>query len=208
MKYQYSPMSPLSSIIKRSEDLILGVAILVLLIPALLLIAALIHSEGRGPVLFRQRRLGYRGKIFEILKFRTTTANVHDEAAPGRSKYPRATRLGTFLRRTSLDDLPQLINVIKGDMSLVGPRPYSHRTTVEGLRPEEAVPTYMSRYRVRPGITGSAQINGCRNPQMSVALLRICMEADTYYIDNWSIFLDIKILLKTVATVVRASNPL
>jgi Undecaprenyl-phosphate glucose phosphotransferase len=190
------PMSGAATTIKRAFDVLGASLLLLLLLPFFLVIAILIKLDSPGPVLFRQQRYGFNQKSFLIYKFRTMTsledgANVrqatrHDE---------RVTRLGHFMRRWSIDELPQILNVIKGDMSLVGPRPHA-------LAHDRAwgskIALYARRHNVKPGITGWAQINGFRGGIVAEEQLQGRILCDLYYIDNWSIWFDIKILFSTV----------
>jgi len=155
-------------------------------------------------VLFRQRRHGYNHQIIRVFKFRTLT--VMEDGEQIRQAVPddeRITRIGRFLRRTSLDELPQLINVITGDMSLVGPRPHALAHNDHYAKLLEG---YARRHRVKPGITGWAQINGYRGPTTDPELMRKRMEHDLYYIEHWSFWLDMEILMRTVIEMVRQRN--
>jgi lipopolysaccharide/colanic/teichoic acid biosynthesis glycosyltransferase len=151
-------------------------------------------------VLFSQPRYGYRNRRFRIYKFRTMYVQLGDRAGTNQATRgdPRVTRIGRMLRSTSLDELPQLINVVKGDMSLVGPRPHVPGMLSAGFLYEELVPYYFQRHTVRPGITGLAQVSGCRGStkQASAAIARV--DYDLEYIETWSPWLDIKIIMKTV----------
>jgi exopolysaccharide biosynthesis polyprenyl glycosylphosphotransferase len=180
--------------VKRGIDLVLAIPTLMLAAPCLLLVAAAIKLTSRGPALFFQERMGGDGKTFKLVKFRTMRADAESETGPvwARNRDPRCTRLGTFLRKTSIDELPQLWNVIKGEMSLVGPRP-ERPVFVEQFGRE--LPRYMLRHTVKGGITGWAQVNGWRgNTSISKRL-----EHDLDYIQNWSPLLDLKILWRTLA---------
>jgi len=194
LKIKSIPMTVWGRIVKRSFDITVAGGLLVLLSPLFLLIALAIRIGSRGPVLFRQIRIGLDGREFAMLKFRSmyAGADVHDrEAGLGLSNDPRRTRVGAVLRRLSLDELPQLINVLRGDMSLVGPRPErSH--FVHEFRTQ--VPKYLDRHRVKTGMTGWAQVNGLRGNTSLAERLNY----DLYYIENWSLGLDIKILLRTL----------
>jgi sugar transferase EpsL len=176
---------------KRIFDLLLTVPGLVLVTPVLLVVAVLVRIYHGSPVLFRQVRPGYRARLFKVMKFRTmnNAANTKGELLPDSE---RLTRLGRFLRSTSLDELPELLNVLRGEMSLVGPRPlFAHY--LERYSPEQA-----RRHEVLPGITGWAQING-RNSLSWEDKFR----HDVWYVDHWSLWLDIKILLRTLWKVVK-----
>ena len=189
--------------LKRNEDIAVAALVLTLLSPVLLLAALMIRLDSDGPILFRQRRVGFNGSIFEILKFRTMYFHHTDpDAACQTAKGdPRVTRVGRVLRRTSLDELPQLINVLQGTMSIVGPRPHALQTKTEGKSLEELVEHYAARHRVKPGITGLAQVHGLRGELDNVEKLRRRLNYDIEYIDKWSIWVDLKILLKTLPLV-------
>ncbi len=187
------PLTGWMSLVKRTVDVAVSSAALVALSPVFALIALAIRREGPGPVFFRQRRMGLDGRPFEILKFRSMVAGAEDESGPtwASPQDPRRTRVGRFLRRWSLDELPQLINVLRGEMSLVGPRPERPEFVREF---KETFPQYMLRHRVRAGMTGWAQVNGWRgNTSMTKRI-----EYDLYYIENWTLSLDVKILLMTL----------
>jgi lipopolysaccharide/colanic/teichoic acid biosynthesis glycosyltransferase len=177
--------------VKRAIDVCLAAAALLVLWPVLLIVAVVVRFGLGGPVLFRQLRGGYRGRTFHVMKFRTMT-DARDEQGRLLPDAVRLTPLGRFLRSSSLDELPQLLNVLRGDMSLVGPRPLDARYLTR-YSPEQA-----RRHEVRPGITGWAQING-RNeltwPQR--------FKYDVWYVDNWSLGLDLKILFLTALRVLR-----
>ena len=173
-----------------------GLILLAIAIP-LAVITVAVRRSSPGPVIFRQRRYGLNGKEFEILKFRTMTVIENGaefvQARPGDS---RVTPIGAFLRRTSLDELPQFINVLRGDMSIVGPRPHPIALDEQHRR---LIPSYFFRHKIRPGITGLAQINGFRGPTDTLDNMRGRIEHDIEYIDQWSLMLDLKIIWLTVA---------
>ena len=186
------PLEGWNSLVKRSMDVVLsglGLTALALLYPA---IALAIWMEDRGPVFYAQERMGLDGRLFRMLKFRSMRVDAEESGAQwARENDPRRTRVGAFLRKTSLDELPQLINVFLGDMSLVGPRPERPEFVHEF---KEKFPQYMLRHRVRSGITGWAQVHGWRgNTSLSKRI-----EYDLYYIENWSVGLDVKILWLTL----------
>ena len=151
-----------------------------------------------GPVLFRQKRIGYKGREFNIIKFRTMDYEFCGSYTPTRRSDNRVFKFGRILRKTSLDELPQLMNVLKGDMSLVGPRPHMIGQQVEGRSFFEAVNEYASRHRVKPGITGWAQVNGWRGPTETIEQIERRVEHDIFYIENWSPMLDLVILFRTL----------
>jgi len=202
------PIDGWGAFIKRAEDLILSVGLLTFISPIMLTVAIAIKLTSKGPVFFRQRRLGYNNRVIEVLKFRSMYTHLADADARQQTSRgdKRVTRLGGWLRSTSLDELPQLLNVLKGDMSLVGPRPHALATTAGGLALEEAVPVYPSRHRVRPGITGWAQVNGYRGALDTVEKIVHRVDHDLYYIENWSLALDLKILWLTIRLVFADGN--
>ena len=187
------PLTGWMSLVKRTLDIGISAGALVALSPALVAIAAAIRFSDGGPVLYRQRRMGLDGRPFDILKFRSMVVGAEEESGPtwASPDDPRRTRLGRFLRKWSLDELPQFLNVFRGEMSLVGPRPERPEFVREF---KEKFPQYMLRHRVRAGITGWAQVHGWRgNTSLSKRI-----EYDLYYIENWSLSLDIKILWMTL----------
>jgi exopolysaccharide biosynthesis polyprenyl glycosylphosphotransferase len=183
--------------LKAVMDRLIAIALLLVLAPILSIIAIAIRAEGPGPILFRQLRHGRHGRPFEILKFRTMRSNGTNDDGTHQTKQndERTTFIGKLLRRTSLDELPQLFNVLKGDMSLVGPRP--HPIPLD-RRYERWISGYSERYRMKPGITGWAQVHGWRGAVHSVAIMRERIEHDNAYIDQWSPLLDLKILVMTI----------
>jgi putative colanic acid biosysnthesis UDP-glucose lipid carrier transferase len=172
--------------------------------PLLLVVAAAIACEGKGPVLFRQSRTGLHGSKFFIYKFRTMTVLEDGEfAVQCRINDHRVTYLGHFLRKFGIDELPQLANVVLGDMSLVGPRPHAPAQDQEFI---STVPDYLNRYQVKPGITGLAQILGYRGPAIVLASMAVRVEADNTYVRNQSILLDLMIILLTIPAIIFTSN--
>ncbi len=193
------PLDAAERALKRAVDLFVGGALLVLTAPLFALIALAVKLDSPGPVLFRQPRAGLDGRVFEILKFRSMHAAAAD---PGGRRLtargdPRVTRVGALLRCTSLDELPQLINVLKGEMSLVGPRPHPLEAMVGGRAYEEVVTDIARRLRVPPGITGLAQVEGWRGTTETERQLVERVRLDLEYIERWSIWLDLEILLRT-----------
>jgi len=191
-----SQVAGLGLFVKRTFDLVVSLVLLVLLAPVMLLLALAIGIVSPGPSLYRQERVGKEGKIFTALKFRSMGANAEAETGPVFTSRddPRRTPIGRFMRRYSLDEIPQLINIIRGDMSLVGPRP-ERPFFVERFGAE--IPRYLERHQVRPGITGWAQVNDLRGDS-SIADRTVY---DLYYIENWSLAFDIKILLLTMGRI-------
>jgi len=195
------PLSTWERFAKAAEDRTLALLLLLLTLPLTLLIALAIKLDSPGPVLFRQRRAGFGNDTFEMLKFRTMTAQPPTsdrddaEVPQARRNDTRVTRLGAMLRRTSLDELPQLINVLRGEMSLVGPRPHAVQ---HDRYYAKAIDDYLGRQRVKPGMTGWAQVNGLRGETDTPEKMHRRVVYDLYYIDNWSVWLDMKILFLTV----------
>jgi Undecaprenyl-phosphate glucose phosphotransferase len=186
--------------IKRAFDIVFSSLALLMLAPTMLIAAIVIKLDSHGPVFFSQLRNGFNNKEFWIFKFRTMTvmeqgAEVKQAARNDR----RVTRVGRWLRRTSIDELPQFLNVLRGEMSLVGPRPHA---TVHNNEYEKLIWKYAFRHHVKPGITGWAQIHGLRGETATVDLMEKRVELDLWYINNWSLWLDIKILMKTFAAVI------
>ncbi len=195
-----TPLSGWSPFFKRMEDLVLGFLMLLALSPLMLLIAAAIKLDSKGPVLFRQKRYGYNNNLIEIYKFRSmyTEECDHQGAVMVTKRDPRVTRVGRFLRKTSLDELPQLFNVLAGSMSLVGPRPHATAAKAAGVSYEDAVEEYSARHRVKPGITGWAQINGYRGETDTLEKIEGRVRYDLEYIENWSIWFDLYIIARTL----------
>ena len=192
--------------LKRTIDMLGAAAALILSAPLWVLIALAVKLSSPGPVLYRQTRMSLAGQPFVMLKFRTMCAQAERESGPVWASIPgdpRVTCIGRILRRTSLDELPQFWNVLKGDMSLVGPRP-ERPNFIEAFR--QAYPAYMLRLKVKAGMTGWAQINGWRGEVDSEEKIQKRVEFDLYYIENWSILFDLYILLKTPLALMKAEN--
>jgi Undecaprenyl-phosphate glucose phosphotransferase len=190
------PLSRLERLEKRAFDLLLAGTALVLLTPLLIAVAILIKFDSPGPVFFMQRRYGFNQKPFRIIKFRTMRTLDDGAVVPQAQRNdPRVTRIGRWLRRWNIDEVPQLFNVLKGDMSLVGPRPHalSHNREFE-----QRISLYARRHNVKPGITGWAQIHGFRGETDTDEKMKLRVEYDLFYIDNWSAALDLQILFRTV----------
>jgi Undecaprenyl-phosphate glucose phosphotransferase len=189
---------------KQLFDLVLTVLVLPLLLPALAVVAALIRLDSPGPVLFRQHRTGFNGRLFQIYKFRTMKTLEDGEFIQQACQDDmRVTRVGRVLRRFSIDELPQLFNVLRGEMSLVGPRPHALAHDNEYGR---FIALYAARHNVKPGITGWAQVNGWRGPTPQLHMMISRVEYDLWYINHWSFWLDIKILILTVLRVCWLKN--
>ncbi len=198
------PLEGWGSIIKTIEDFILGAVLLVALSPVLLLVSIAVKLQGKGPILFAQQRHGFNNAVFRIYKFRTMTVAEDGEAIQQAQKDDaRITPLGKFLRRYSLDELPQLFNVIRGEMSLVGPRPHA---LAHNHQYAQLIENYSGRHKVKPGITGWAQVNGYRGETSENELMEQRVKFDLGYIDAWSLWFDFKILLMTILAVVFPKN--
>jgi putative colanic acid biosynthesis UDP-glucose lipid carrier transferase len=199
-----TPFHGMNAIRKRSMDLLLGCCALLLVWPLLLLLAVLVKVSSPGPVLFRQRRYGLHGEEIVIYKFRSMTVceDNHSIAQAIRDD-ERVTPIGRLLRRTSLDELPQIFNVLAGKMSFVGPRPHAVAHNEQYRR---LINGYMIRHKIRPGITGWAQVNGYRGETDTVEKMRRRVECDLEYLKNWSVWLDLKIISKTALRVFDDRN--
>lgn len=198
------PFSDWGPFVKQAEDYILGSLLLILALPLLPIIALAIRLDSDGPVLFRQRRRGVNQRIIEVLKFRTMTVMEDgDDVRQVSAKDPRITRVGAYLRRTSLDELPQLWNVLRGEMSLVGPRPHALAHDDEYSKKLEE---YAARHQVKPGITGLAQVKGWRGETPTTDSMKARVELDIAYIKTWSLWRDLKILAQTFGAVIKGKN--
>jgi putative colanic acid biosynthesis UDP-glucose lipid carrier transferase len=194
----------LNGVVKRASDIVIALAALVLVMPVMLAIAVAIKLTSPGPVLFRQRRYGLDGREIVVYKFRTMTV-LEDGGVIRQATRDdeRVTQVGAFLRKYSLDELPQFVNVLQGRMSVVGPRPHAvahnemYRKLIRG---------YMIRHKVKPGITGWAQVNGLRGETDTLEKMRSRIEYDLSYLRNWSLQLDLQIVLKTILVVLRSPD--
>lgn len=183
-------------LLKRAEDFILSTLILILISPVLLIIALLVKTSSPGPIIFKQKRYGLNGQEIKIYKFRSMTTQDNGAVIKQATKNDaRITPIGAFLRRTSIDELPQFINVLQGKMSIVGPRPHAIAHNEEYRK---LVPKYMQRHLVKPGITGWAQVNGWRGETDTLEKMEKRVEYDLHYINNWSLWFDIKIIVLTI----------
>lgn len=189
-----------SKTFKRTFDLLGATAGIILLFPLLALIAVVIKANSQGPVIFRQMRYGEDGKLFEIYKFRTMYVDKCDHSGVRQTiaNDPRVTAVGDFLRRSNFDELPQLFNVLRGEMSLVGPRPHVPGMLAAGIPYEDFDQRYMDRHKVKPGLTGLAQVNGCRGETKDRRAAQVRLEYDLSYIEQQSVRLDVKIIYETV----------
>jgi len=204
VQFRRAPLSQIERVLKRLVDIVCSVGAIVVLLPIFLIVALAIKLDSTGPVLFMQTRHGFNGKRFKILKFRTMTVREDGEtirqAVRGDN---RVTRIGQWLRMTSIDEIPQFFNVLKGDMSIVGPRPHAaaHDSYYADL-----ISGYAFRHHVKPGITGWAQVNGFRGETPTVNSMKERVDHDIWYVDNWSLLLDVQIILRTAVEVVRGRN--
>ena len=202
------PIADWGAVFKWMFDKGVGLACLVALAPVLLLVALAVKLETRGPVLFRQKRYGFNNELIEVLKFRSMHVELCDAKADKlvTKDDPRVTRVGRFIRKTSLDELPQLFNVLKGDLSLVGPRPHAVAAKAQDALYNDVVARYFARHKVKPGITGWAQICGWRGETDTREKIEKRVEHDLYYIENWSVFFDLYILAMTPVALIKSEN--
>ncbi|MBX3528020.1 MAG: undecaprenyl-phosphate glucose phosphotransferase [Rhodoblastus sp.] len=202
------PMSDWSVAVKSIEDRVLAALGLLVLSPLLALVALAVKLDSKGPVFFRQKRYGFNNEPIGVYKFRSMYVDQCDATATKlvTKGDPRVTRVGAFIRKTSLDELPQLINVLKGELSLVGPRPHAMQAKADGRIYDEVVEGYFARHKVKPGITGWAQVNGWRGETDTLEKIEQRVAHDIYYIENWSTWLDLKILFMTPLSLVTTKN--
>ncbi|MFN3483431.1 MAG: undecaprenyl-phosphate glucose phosphotransferase [Rhabdaerophilum calidifontis] len=202
------PLSDWNAAVKAVFDRVVAALALVLLAPVMLATALAVKLDSRGPVFFRQKRHGFNNELIEVLKFRSMYTEMADlNAARQVTKDdPRVTRVGRFIRKTSLDELPQLINVLRGELSLVGPRPHAVETKAGNRLYQDVVDGYFARHRMKPGITGWAQVNGWRGETDTVEKLERRIEHDLYYIENWSLPFDLYILAMTPISLFNTRN--
>jgi putative colanic acid biosynthesis UDP-glucose lipid carrier transferase len=204
VELQRGPLTSFEHAAKRCIDVVGAAVTLIALLPLLTLVALAIKLDSHGPILFKQQRGGFNGKRFKIYKFRTMSV-LEDGPSIVQAQIAdkRITRLGALLRKTSIDELPQLLNVLEGTMSLVGPRPHA---VAHDDQFNKVVRNYAFRRRVKPGLTGWAQVNGCRGPTPTTALIEQRVEHDLWYIDNWSLRLDFTILFLTPLEILWSRN--
>jgi putative colanic acid biosysnthesis UDP-glucose lipid carrier transferase len=204
VELQRGPLTSFEHAAKRCIDVLFAGVALTALLPMLAIVSVAIKFDSTGPVLFRQRRCGFNGRCFQIYKFRTMSVLEDGPSIiQAQSADQRVTRLGAWLRRTSIDELPQLLNVLEGNMSLVGPRPHA---VAHDNQFDKMVRNYAFRRRVKPGLTGWAQVNGCRGPTPTAASIERRVEYDLWYIDNWNLKLDFAILLQTPIEILLGRN--
>ena len=202
------PMADWDIVTKSVFDRVVGLAMLLALSPVMLGVALAVRLTSPGPVLFRQKRYGFNNELIEVFKFRSMYVNQSDAGAAKlvTRDDPRVTPVGRFIRKTSLDELPQLFNVIKGELSLVGPRPHALQAKAANTLYDQVVDGYFARHRVKPGITGWAQVNGLRGETDTSDKIQKRVDHDLHYIENWSILFDIRIMLSTPVSLFRTKN--
>jgi len=203
------PLGDGDVLVKMALDKAIGVLALIALAPILGLAALAIRLDSKGPVLFKQKRYGFNNELVEVLKFRSMYVDQLDASATRlvTRNDPRVTRVGRFIRKTSIDELPQLFNVVfKGDLSLVGPRPHAVHAKAANRKYDEVVDGYFARHRVKPGITGWAQIHGWRGETDTQEKIQARVDHDLYYIENWSLWLDLYILAMTPVSLMKTQN--
>lgn len=202
------PVSGWGAISKTILDYAVALTMLIVTSPLLLTVMLAIRLESSGPVFFRQKRYGFNNQLIVVYKFRSMYADQTDHNAEKitRKNDPRVTRVGAIIRRFSIDELPQIFNVLAGDMSVVGPRPHALQAKAGDVLYEDVIDQYAVRHKVKPGITGWAQVNGWRGDTRHEASLIGRLEHDLYYIDNWSVLFDLSIILRTVVVVLRGEN--
>ncbi len=202
------PIADWDSVMKRTFDIVLSSLGLVLFSPIFLATAIAIRLESSGPVIFRQKRFGFNNEIIDVLKFRSMYHDMADATAKNAvtKNDPRVTRVGRFIRKTSIDELPQLVNVLKGELSLVGPRPHAVNAHTQNHLWDEVVDGYFGRHKVKPGVTGWAQVNGWRGEVDNEEKIRRRVEYDLYYIENWSVLFDLYIVMITPFKLLNTEN--
>lgn len=204
IEWQHGPRTASQLLLKRATDIVLASAALVAFFPLFLVVAVAIKTDSKGPIIFKQWRRGFNGRPFKILKFRTMSVlEDGDSIMQARQNDARVTRVGGLLRRSSIDELPQLFNVLNGTMSIVGPRPHA---TAHDSHFDKLVAKYAYRHHVKPGLTGWAQVNGYRGETRTVADIEQRVKLDLWYIDNWSLATDIKIMLMTATEIMNGKN--
>lgn len=204
IKLRDEPLAnPLNAALKRALDIVISLVFLLTLFPLICLVVAIGTAlTSPGPVFFKQKRTGYKGNSFNMYKFRSMKLNAESDTLQATKDDPRVTRFGSFLRRSSIDELPQFINVLRGDMSVIGPRPHMEMHTEVYTK---LVDEYLVRHMVRPGLTGWAQVNGCRGETPTTESMAERVRLDIWYIEHWSLLLDVKIFFMTIAQIVKGS---
>ncbi|MRW86267.1 undecaprenyl-phosphate glucose phosphotransferase [Pseudoduganella sp. FT26W] len=199
-----TPFTGVNSMVKRISDIVLATVIQLMLLPIMLVIAAMVKLSSKGPVIFRQRRYGLNGEEIIVYKFRSMTVTEDgDKVVQARKGDQRVTPIGAFLRKSSLDELPQFFNVLQGRMSIVGPRPHA---VAHNEQYRKLIKGYMLRHKVKPGITGWAQVNGLRGETETLDKMEARIQYDLDYLRSWSLWLDIWIILRTVKVVLKRDN--
>lgn len=202
------PLGDWGPLLKSIEDRLIASIAMLILSPVIALVALAVKLDSKGPILFRQKRYGFNNELIEVYKFRSMFTDMADVDARKlvTKDDPRVTRVGRFIRKTTLDELPQLFNVLKGDLSLVGPRPHATRASAAGTLYENAVQGYFARHKVKPGMTGWAQVNGWRGETDTEEKIRARVEHDLHYIENWSLTFDLYILARTPLALLNTKN--
>jgi Undecaprenyl-phosphate glucose phosphotransferase len=202
------PLSGWDAVVKSLVDRIIALAAIIALSPVMLAVAAAVKLESKGPAIFKQKRFGFNNQLVEVFKFRSMYTDMSDAAAAKlvTKDDPRVTRVGRIIRKTSLDELPQLFNVLIGTLSLVGPRPHATQAKAAGSLYNEVVDGYFARHKVKPGITGWAQINGWRGETDTHEKIEQRVKHDLEYINRWSIWFDLYILAKTPLALLKSDN--
>ncbi len=202
------PLKGWDSFLKAAEDRILGAILLVLLSPIMALVALAVKLDSKGPVFFKQKRYGFNNELIEVYKFRSMYTEMSDENAAklATKDDPRVTRVGRFIRKASLDELPQFFNVLKGELAIVGPRPHAVMASADNHLYVDVVEGYFARHRVKPGVTGWAQVNGWRGETDTYEKIQRRTECDLYYIENWSVMFDLYIIALTPFALFNTKN--
>jgi Undecaprenyl-phosphate glucose phosphotransferase len=202
------PLGDLDRVVKAVFDRIVAGLAIVLLAPVMAAVALAVKLDSRGPILFRQKRLGFNNELIDVWKFRSMYVEASDQAAAKlvTKGDPRVTRVGRFIRKTSLDELPQLFNVLGGSLSLVGPRPHALHAKAADRLYHDVIDGYFARHKVKPGITGLAQVRGWRGETDTTEKLEGRIQSDLEYIENWSLLLDITILARTPLALLKTDN--
>ncbi|MEN0040564.1 MAG: exopolysaccharide biosynthesis polyprenyl glycosylphosphotransferase, partial [Pseudomonadota bacterium] len=202
------PIADWDSVMKRTFDIVFSALGLIVLSPLMLLTAIAIKLDSKGPVIFRQKRFGFNNEVIDVLKFRSMYTDQADVAAKKvvTKNDPRVTKVGRFIRKSSIDELPQLVNVLRGELSLVGPRPHAVNAHTENKLWDEVVDGYFGRHKVKPGVTGWAQVNGWRGEVDNPEKIQKRVEHDLYYIENWSVLFDLYICIITPIKLLNTEN--
>lgn len=205
LSLRYEPLQHFSNrFVKRCFDIIFSGVVLITIFPVIYLIfGIIIKCSSRGPIFFKQKRTGIRGQEFYCYKFRSMRMNKQANTLQATEGDPRVTKIGAFMRKTSIDELPQFINVFRNDMSVVGPRPHmlQHTELYSSI-----IDKFMVRHLVKPGITGWAQVTGCRGETKTVEEMEERVKKDVWYLENWTFFLDLKIIFLTIRNAIRGEE--